>query len=98
MKNQKFTLTFEDIKSGNEAKSIIRTSEYYLSERDGQFHVQGIRYAMDHHIYLNITHHCIPDYKRDMHKVSFECIIYQIILFSLFFSTQNSLRDENLIH
>uniref|UniRef100_A0A0R3RLV2 Transthyretin-like family protein n=1 Tax=Elaeophora elaphi TaxID=1147741 RepID=A0A0R3RLV2_9BILA len=65
---------FEEVKYisyGNVNKGNLRTSTYFLSEHDGEFAMQGIRYATDHKIYLNITHHCIPDDKRDMDKNCF---------------------------
>ncbi|EFO18354.1 hypothetical protein LOAG_10139 [Loa loa] len=68
VKKLNYCIHFEDIKYGNVAKGILRTSTYFLSERNGQFMVYGIRYDMDHKIYLNITHHCMPDDKRDMQK------------------------------
>lgn len=51
-------------------KGHLRTSEYVLSEHGGRFAVKGTRYAIDDKIYLNITHHCIHDDKRNMHQVS----------------------------
>lgn len=70
---------------------VLRTGNYFLSDHDGRFHVTGTRYAIDHKIYLNITHHCIPTAKRDIHKVSFHLLkhFFNIsILINLF---QNSI-------
>ncbi|VDN93411.1 unnamed protein product [Brugia pahangi] len=66
------------IKYGNTEKGILRTSVYFLSRRNGEFYMHGTRYAMDHKIYLNITHHCIPDDKRDMQKNCFMQVVHEI--------------------
>ncbi|VDM12379.1 unnamed protein product [Wuchereria bancrofti] len=73
--------TFEEvkyIKYGNMEKGILRTSAFFLSERNGEFSVQGTRYATDHKIYLNITHHCVPNDKRDIQKNCFMQVIHEI--------------------
>ncbi|MCP9264412.1 hypothetical protein DINM_022489 [Dirofilaria immitis] len=46
-------------------KRFLRTSNYYLSERNGKFEIAAIRYVIGHKLYLNITHHCIPDDRRN---------------------------------
>ncbi|KAM3722248.1 Cell division cycle protein [Dirofilaria immitis] len=55
----------EYMKYGNIEKGFLRTSNYYLSERNGKFEIAAIRYVIGHKLYLNITHHCIPDDRRN---------------------------------
>ncbi|KAL3997661.1 hypothetical protein ACH3XW_11815 [Acanthocheilonema viteae] len=72
---------FEEVKYiryGNVVKGILRTSHYSLSRHDGTFTVKGTRYAMDHKIYLNITHHCINNDERNIYKNCFVQVKHEI--------------------
>uniref|UniRef100_A0A915PSI4 Uncharacterized protein n=1 Tax=Setaria digitata TaxID=48799 RepID=A0A915PSI4_9BILA len=59
------------MKYGGMVTDLLRTSHYFLSERDGGFRIPATRYVISNNIYLNITHHCIPDDKRNPLKNCF---------------------------
>ncbi|KHN72305.1 hypothetical protein Tcan_12155 [Toxocara canis] len=49
-------------------KGRLRVSYYFLSDRDGNYTVEGIRFSPFGRLFLNTSHHCIPNDLREYGK------------------------------
>ncbi|EFO23460.1 hypothetical protein LOAG_05025 [Loa loa] len=56
----------------------LRISIYKLSDRDGHFEITGRRYIPSDQLFLNITHHCLPNSKRKKYRNCFTNTMYKI--------------------